>query len=731
MNGNEGLTGQEACPKYCVEHLKAQNGRKATVHIAVALPGVTDSSNIRLVVQERQCTVAVAGRYHVQIPLIQPVESTAEVVRFVRKKAVLECVLRIQESYLQHDEQVPQQGLHSTQDKSATAADNTAGNAGEQAVPAQQPTADRCANERAAPATPSPLQSHKQQQRATEHQQKPGQTDLFEQAKLHAKRDAAEDCGRLARKLEQTGDLQRATRLWRKACQLMPDNDQYQQAFAAASRKLAALGEANRSFSSAGGHAVPPVACSGDKGSGSASTAPDGSSSAARPQPEGAGVQQAGRQGIGLGGTVRLLLGLAMVITAAYCLCTTASPWPGTLPNHVTIAGLVESDSASSTAVAAAVMHVTPSESVGSTYNSTAGGSGLPEWRAHSQYPESDPLMGTQPSGQPQSSGSYKGSTAAAARGREASFSAAKAIVHGPAQSSSLDTAGTPVQQWVSKARARTKVKPGKHRSSSSSSTSSTVLHMPEWLCQTDAALCFCAKEVFWAVVFLPRVLLRDPRCQGVASCALAAAGTDPALLPVICFAAVIMVGMKYAQPCLSGRGSGKGGGDEAGTSRGRGSSTFGSGRKKPSQESTAMTPSHLKVREVPGGAPPAVAKVLQSGNYYDVLGVPRDSEDADIRRARRTMSLATHPDKIGDQPGANDAFNLVVELEFQERLVNEKGLGGGGFRGTFGAASACAAGDTMDDGERMQQQARYCRECADYHAVEEGETWIERSKAG
>ncbi len=52
------------------------------------------------------------------------------------------------------------------------------------------------------------------------------------------------------------------------------------------------------------------------------------------------------------------------------------------------------------------------------------------------------------------------------------------------------------------------------------------------------------------------------------------------------------------------------------------------------------MTPSHLKVREVPGGAPPAVAKVLQSGNYYDVLGVPRDSEDADIRYTMRRCLL-------------------------------------------------------------------------------------------
>jgi hypothetical protein len=45
------------------------------------------------------------------------------------------------------------------------------------------------------------------------------------------------------------------------------------------------------------------------------------------------------------------------------------------------------------------------------------------------------------------------------------------------------------------------------------------------------------------------------------------------------------------------------------------------------------------------------------------VLGVLEGADDAEIRRAKRTLSLATHPDKIGEAPGASTAFNLVTEV--------------------------------------------------------------------
>lgn len=45
------------------------------------------------------------------------------------------------------------------------------------------------------------------------------------------------------------------------------------------------------------------------------------------------------------------------------------------------------------------------------------------------------------------------------------------------------------------------------------------------------------------------------------------------------------------------------------------------------------------------------------------MLGLAGDADEAAIRRAKRTLSLATHPDKIGDAPGAAEAFNLVTEV--------------------------------------------------------------------
>ena len=41
------------------------------------------------------------------------------------------------------------------------------------------------------------------------------------------------------------------------------------------------------------------------------------------------------------------------------------------------------------------------------------------------------------------------------------------------------------------------------------------------------------------------------------------------------------------------------------------------------------------------------------SKNYYDVLGVPKDASEQDIKKAYRKMSLQNHPDKNLDDPNA------------------------------------------------------------------------------
>ena len=89
-----------------------------------------------------------------------------------------------------------------------------------------------------------------------------------------------------------------------------------------------------------------------------------------------------------------------------------------------------------------------------------------------------------------------------------------------------------------------------------------------------------------------------------------------------------------------------------------------------------------------PPGAPAEVARILGSGNYYEVLALPAGADEAAVRGAKRKLSLATHPDKIGSAPGAADAFRLVTEVITKRRLIThqagwpdggKKGGGGGG----------------------------------------------------
>ncbi|CAK0794666.1 unnamed protein product, partial [Prorocentrum cordatum] len=54
-------------------------------------------------------------------------------------------------------------------------------------------------------------------------------------------------------------------------------------------------------------------------------------------------------------------------------------------------------------------------------------------------------------------------------------------------------------------------------------------------------------------------------------------------------------------------------------------------------------------------------SRILRTRDYYDVLQVPRDSSEQEIRRAYKRLSLKVHPDK-NQAPGADEAFKKVSQ---------------------------------------------------------------------
>ena len=59
--------------------------------------------------------------------------------------------------------------------------------------------------------------------------------------------------------------------------------------------------------------------------------------------------------------------------------------------------------------------------------------------------------------------------------------------------------------------------------------------------------------------------------------------------------------------------------------------------------------------------------------DYYEILGVSKDADSNEIKKAYRKMALKYHPDKNPDDKDAEDKFKEAAEA--YEVLNNQEGL--------------------------------------------------------
>ncbi|KAI0832066.1 hypothetical protein BC628DRAFT_1310554 [Trametes gibbosa] len=70
-----------------------------------------------------------------------------------------------------------------------------------------------------------------------------------------------------------------------------------------------------------------------------------------------------------------------------------------------------------------------------------------------------------------------------------------------------------------------------------------------------------------------------------------------------------------------------------------------------PAEKKRSYTPEHAAVVER--------VRKCKITEYYEILSLKRDCEEADVKKAYRKLALALHPDKNG-APGADEAFKMV-----------------------------------------------------------------------
>lgn len=71
------------------------------------------------------------------------------------------------------------------------------------------------------------------------------------------------------------------------------------------------------------------------------------------------------------------------------------------------------------------------------------------------------------------------------------------------------------------------------------------------------------------------------------------------------------------------------------------------------SEDTEKKVPEYTKEQEE------AVLRIKKCKDYYEILGVSKDSTDSEVKKAYKKLALQMHPDK-NKCPGASEAFKAV-----------------------------------------------------------------------
>ena len=178
------------------------------------------------------------------------------------------------------------------------------------------------------------------------------------------------------------------------------------------------------------------------------------------------------------------------------------------------------------------------------------------------------------------------------------------------------------------------------------------------------------------------------------------------------------------------------------------------------SNSMSTLLPKMMDPVAVPRGASDLVTAILSATDHYTILSLPPSASDSDIRKAKRRLSLATHPDKNhnNEAPGAAEACARVLHTadvlldpvaraaydrdiesvqyvastqykEMADAFFEQTGIDMRNTRGVLVACTGCALGMHQLPPllpPRSPLSARWCADCREYHPVSDGEFWVE-----